>query len=60
MPILCILHVSLKMRIQPYARLRIINVGNSGEIQGDSVEIRRKAFHSFSLVFSGCEIHSPL
>ena len=52
-PILCILHVSLKMKIPHYARQRIINLGNSGEIQGDSGEIRQKAFHLFSLVFPG-------
>ena len=42
-PILDILHVSLKMRIPHYARQRIINLGNSGEIQGiqgNSGEIR--------------------
>ena len=47
------IHISLKMRIPHYARQRIINLGNSGEIQGNSGGIRRKAFHSFSLVFSG-------
>ena len=52
-PILCILHVSLKMRILHYARQRILNLGNSGEVQGDSGEIRWKAFYFFSLVFPG-------
>ena len=51
-PILCILHVSLKMRISHYVRQRIINLGNSGEIQGNSGKIRRKDFHSFPLVFA--------
>ena len=54
-PILCILHVSLKMRIPYYARQRIINLGNSVEIQGNSGEIRRKAFHSLLLVFPGAK-----
>ena len=31
-PILCILHVFLKMKIRHYARQRIIDLGNSGEI----------------------------
>ena len=39
-PILCILHVSLKMRIPQNARQRIINLVNSGDIQGNSEEIR--------------------
>ena len=59
-PILCILHVSLKIRISHYARQRIINLGNSGEIQGNSGEIRRNAFHSFSLVFPGVKYISLL
>ena len=39
-PILCISHVSLKMRIPHYARQRILNLGNSGEIQGNSGNFR--------------------
>ena len=42
------MYVSLKMRIPHYARQRIINLGNSREIQGNSGEIRRKAFHLFT------------
>ena len=56
-PILCILHVSLKMRIPHYARQRILNLGNSGEIKVDSGEIRWKAFYFFFTRFPRCEIH---
>ena len=52
-PILCILHVSLRMRIPHYASERIINLGNPGEIG-------RKAFYSFSLFFSGAKYISLL
>ena len=59
-PILRIFHVSLKMRIPHYARQRIINQANSGGIQGNSGEIRWKAFHFFSLVFPGVKYISLL
>ena len=52
-PILCILHVFLKMRIPHYSRQRIINLGNSGEIQEKS---DKKLF----IFFRRCEIHFPL
>ena len=54
-PILGILHVSLKMRIPHYARQRIINLGNSGEIQGILGKSDKKLFiffHSFSQVWN--------
>ena len=64
--ILCILHVSSKMRIPHYARQRIINLGNSGEIQGiqgNSGEFfgnQMKSFSFFFTRFPRCEIHFPL
>ena len=39
--------VSLKLRIPHYARQRIINLGNFGEIQVNSGEIKLEAFHFF-------------
>ena len=50
MHITCI-YRSLKISIPHYVRQRIINLRNSGEIHGNTGEIRQKAFHSFSLVF---------
>ena len=58
-PILCILHVSLKMRIPHYARQRIINLRNSGEIQGVLGKSDEKLF-IFSLVFPGVKYISFL
>ena len=52
MPILCILHVSLKMRIPHYERQRIINLGNSGGILGKSDEKLIIFFHLFSQVWN--------
>ena len=54
-PILCILHVSLKMRIPHYTRQRIINLGNFGENQGILWKSDEKLFiffHSFSQVWN--------
>ena len=54
-PILCIIHVSLKMRIPHYARQRIINLENSGEIQGILGKSDEKLFiffHLFSQVWN--------
>ena len=62
-PILCILHVSLKMRIPHYARQRIINLVNSGGIQGNSGEFwgnQMKRLSFFSLVFPGVKYISLL
>ena len=62
-PILFLLQVFLKMRPPHYARQRVINIGNSGEIQGNSGnsgEIRVKAFHFFSIVLPGVEYISLL
>ena len=57
--ILCILHVSLKMRIPHYARQRIINLwkfcGNSGEFWGNPTKNFSFAFTRFPR----CEIHFP-
>ena len=50
----------LKLRIPHYMRQGIVNLGNSGEVQGNSGDIRRKAIHSFSLVFPGVKYISLL
>ena len=59
-PILCILHVSLKMRIPYFARQRNKNLGNCG---GNSWKFWGNQTKSFSFVFTHfhrCEIHFPL
>ena len=61
--ILCILHVSLKMRILHYVRQRFINLGNSGENQENSEQFWGNQTKSFSFVFTRfprCEIHFHL
>ena len=60
------LHVSLKMRIPHYTRQRIIKIGNSEEIQGNSgnsVEFKGilgksdEKLYFFFTRFPRCEIH---